>query len=127
MPDSGIPHRLPAATSDVPDAPAIHAARAAASAASTPWSRRAEKSTKPRDPQASATRAAFDASRVWLPMRLSSHVSTIWASISGPVTRTSGSPAWTISPSGTAHTSPRNRRSARLSTNAGGNRPSPPR
>ena len=54
-------------------------------------------------------------------MRLSSQVSTSWASTSGAVTRTSGSPANTTSPSGTAHTSPVNRRSARRSRNAGGN------
>ena len=113
VPLSGMPKRRPAATSEVPAAPQIHAARAAAIAASTPWTRRAEKSTNARSRQASATRAALDASIVWLATRLSSQVSTTWASTSGAVTRTSGSPANTTSPSGTAHTSPVNRRSAR--------------
>ncbi len=48
MPLNGSPKRRPASTSDVASAPAIAAARAAPSAASTPWSRRAEKSTNAR-------------------------------------------------------------------------------
>ena len=123
VPLSGMPNRRPAATSEVPAAPQIQAARAAAMAASTPWSRRAEKSTNDRSPQARATRAALDASIVWLAMRLSSHVSTTWASTSGAVTRTIGSPANTTSPSGTAQTSPVKRRSARRSRNSLGERP----
>ena len=74
VPLCGLPKRRPAATREVPAAPQIHAARAAAIAASTPCTRRAEKSTNDRSWQASATRAALEASIVWLAIRLSSHV-----------------------------------------------------
>jgi hypothetical protein len=99
---------------DVPAAPAMTAERATFIAASTPWSRRGEKSTKRSGrPQASRIRAALVAIAVWKLIWLSSSVSSSCPSIRRAVTRTSGSPANTTVPSGTASMSPPKRHSAR--------------
>jgi len=92
--------------------PAIADARATASAASIPWVRRKEKSTSCAPRAASTQRAALAATAVWNVTWLSSTVSASCASATGPVTSSSGSPANTTRPSGTARTSPVNRRPA---------------
>ena len=63
--------------------PTIQAARAAARAASTPWSRRAEKSTKRRSPWRSPRGPPSRRASCALPTALSRKVSTSWASTSG--------------------------------------------
>ena len=64
-------------------------------------------------PIASTIRAALVAIAVWKLIWFSSSVSSSWASIRGPVTRTSGSFSNTTVPSGIASTSPENRNAAR--------------
>ena len=109
VPATGSPKRRPASRFDVAWKPARHAARAASIAASAPWARRPPNSITARPPAASTTRAALLAIMVWNRTVDSSAVSTSWASASGAVTRTSGSPAKTGTPSSTAQTSPVNR------------------
>jgi len=94
VPAAVSPYRRAASVLLVAVKPAMADARATASPASMPWVRRKEKSTSWAPPAASAHRAALLAM--------------------GAVTSTSGSPANTAVPSGTAQTSPvnRNRRNA---------------
>jgi hypothetical protein len=56
-----------------------------------PWARRLPNSTTPRSPAAATTRAALDAIMVWKVSVDSRKVSTICASMMGPVTRSRGS------------------------------------
>ena len=111
VPAAGRPNSRAASTFDVATKPVRAEVLATAMAASTPWVRRNEKSTRSRPAAASTHRAALEASVVSSVMRLRRKVSASCASAMGAVTSRSGSPASTMRPSGTAHTSPVNRRS----------------
>ena len=114
-------NRRAASTLLVASNPTIAEPRATSIPASIPWVRRNEKSTSPRPPAATTHRAAFDAIVVWNVTVFRRNVSTSWASAIGAVTSRSGSLPNTIRPSGTAHTSPVNRRSRKLSSEPGPN------
>ena len=92
------------------DAAAEDAARAASSPACGPCARREPKSKTARPPPPIMARAAFEATSVCTVSVVIKNVSTSWAWASGAVTRSSGSPANTAVPSGTAHTSPAKRK-----------------
>jgi len=90
--------------------------RATAMAASMRWVRRKAKSTSSAPPAARRQRAALEATAVWKVTWLSRAVSTSCASAIGAVASSSGSPANTTRPSGTAQTSPVNRSRPNAST-----------
>lgn len=109
VPAAWSPKRRVAAVLLVAAKPTIAEQRATAMAASRPWQRRMAKSISWAPAAASRQRAALEATAVWKLTRFSRVVSTSWASAMGAVTSSSGSPASTSRPSGTAHTSPVNR------------------
>ena len=122
VPVTRSPSSRPASTLDVASNPTIALPRAAARAASTPCARRNAKSTSARPSAAMTYRAAFEVSVVWRVTWFSSTASTSCACAIGAVTSTIGSFAWTMRPSGIAHTSP-SKRTVRKSSIARSSKP----